>query len=204
MRQRADPITTLFGPRGERKYLNAAERRRFIGAAQRAPPDVRLFCLVLNWSGGRISEVLALTPAAIDIESGIASIQTLKRRKRGIVRQVPLPGELLCALDRTFKLRRRQADPDLARNRLWRWSRTTAWRRVKEIMAAAGITGMPAMPRGLRHGFGVNAFQSGVPPHLVQRWLGHASLRTTSIYGDVIGPDERAFAKRMWGKSHRA
>jgi integrase/recombinase XerD len=114
----------------------------------------------------------------------------------------PLPGELLCALDRAFKLHRRQADPHLAFNRLWRWSRTTAWRRVKEIMAAAGITGTPAMPRGLRYGFGVNAFQSGVPPHLVQRWLGHASLRTTSIYADVIGPEERTFAARMWAR-HR-
>lgn len=200
MREHADAVTTLYGPSGERKYLNAAERRRFVGAAQRAPLDVRLFCLVLNWSGGRISEVLALTPAAIDIESGVASIHTLKRRKRGIVRQVPLPGELLCALDRAFQLHRRQADPDLACTRLWRWSRTTAWRRVKEIMATAGITGTPAMPRGLRHGFGVNAFQSGVPPHLVQRWLGHASLRTTSIYGDVLGPEERAVAAKMWTK----
>jgi integrase/recombinase XerD len=197
---RVDAVTSLYGPSGERKYLNAAERRRFIGAARRAPPDVRLFCLVLNWSGGRISEVLALTPAAIDVESGVASLHTLKRRKRGIVRQVPLPGELLCALERVFELRRRQADTDLACNRLWRWSRTTAWRRVKEVMAAAGISGMPAMPKGLRHGFGVNAFQSSVPPHLVQRWLGHTSLRTTSIYGDVIGPDERAFAARMWTK----
>jgi integrase/recombinase XerD len=200
MRERADAITSLYGPSGERKYLNAAERRRFIRAAQRAPSDVRAFCLMLNWSGGRISEVLALTPAAIDIESGVANLHTLKRRKRGIVRQVPLPGELLCALDLAFRLRRRQADPDLACDRLWRWSRTTAWRRVKDIMAAAEITGTPAMPKGLRHGFGVNAFQSGVPPHLVQRWLGHASLRTTSIYGDVIGPDERAFAARMWTK----
>jgi hypothetical protein len=30
------------------------------------------------------------------------------------------------------------------------------------------------------------------------RRLGHASLRTTSIYGDVVGPDERAFAERGW------
>ena len=66
-------------------------------------------------------------------------------------------------------------------------------------MAAAGITGKAAMPKGLRHGFGVKAFQSNVPPHLVQRWLGHASLKTTAIYGDVIGPEERAFAARMWG-----
>ena len=50
--------------------------------------------------------------------------------------------------------------------------------------------------RLVRHGFGVNAFESNVPPHLVQRWLGHASLRTTAIYADVIGPDERAFAAR--------
>jgi site-specific recombinase XerD len=34
--------------------------------------------------------------------------------------------------------------------------------------------------------------------HLVQRWLGHASLKTTAIYCDVCGPDERVFAARMW------
>jgi integrase/recombinase XerD len=68
-------------------------------------------------------------------------------------------------------------------------------------MASAGITGTPAMPKGLRLGFGVNAFQSHVPPHLVQRWLGHASLRTTAIYGDVVGSDERAFAERMWNQA---
>ena len=65
-------------------------------------------------------------------------------------------------------------------------------------MAAAGIAGTPAMPKGLRHGFGVNASSPRFPPHLVQRWLGHASLRTTAIYGDVIGPEERGIAARMW------
>ena len=189
---------SLYGPTGGRKYLNAAERRRFVEAARRAPPEVRLFCLVLRWSGGRISEVLALTPAAIDVESAAASLSTLKRRKGGIVRQVPLPRDVLSELARVFKLRRLQHDPELAGRRLWRWSRTTAWRRVKEIMATAGINGSAATPKGLRHGFGVNAFEASVPPHLVQRWLGHASLKTTAIYGDVMGPEERAFAARMW------
>ena len=189
---------SLFSPLGGRKYLNAAERQRFVEAAQRAPPKVRLFCLVLRWSGGRISEVLALTRAAIDIEAGVVNIETLKRRKRGIVRQLPLPPHLLRELDRYFGLRRLQRDAQPAAKRIWRWSRTTAWRRVKEVMAEAGISGTPAMPKGLRHGFGVNAFQSNVPPHLVQRWLGHASLRTTGIYADVVGPEERAFAERMW------
>jgi integrase/recombinase XerD len=194
---------SLFNHSGSRKYLNAAERRRFTETARQAPPEVRLFCFVLRWTGGRISEVLALTPAAIDIESAVANIQTLKRRKRGVVRQVPLPRDVVSELSQVFKLRFRQRDPMLAAKRIWKWSRTTAWRRVKAIMAAAGITGTPATPKGLRHGFGVNAFEASVPPHLVQRWLGHASLRTTSIYGAVVGPEERAFAARMWSQPIR-
>jgi integrase/recombinase XerD len=199
MREQPFDGLSLFGRSGNRKYLNAAERLRFVQAASRAPAKVRLFCLTLRWSGARISEVLALTAASIDIESGVASIESLKRRRRGIFRQVPLPSQLVKQLRGHFQVRRRQRDPGLASVRLWRWSRTTAWRHVKAIMAAAGITGTQAMPKGLRHGFGVNAFQSNVPPHLVQRWLGHASLRTTGIYADVIGPDERGFAARMWG-----
>jgi integrase/recombinase XerD len=190
---------SLFGHCGSRKYLNAVERRQFLESTQQLLPNERLFCLTLAWSGARISEILALTPAAIDLETGVANINTLKRRRRGIVRQVPLPNGVLSELDEVFKLRHRQQDIDLALDRLWHWSRTTAWRRVKGVMAAAGIIGAPAMPKGLRHAFGVRAFQSNVPPHLVQRWLGHASLRTTAIYGDVMGPDERAFAARMWG-----
>jgi integrase len=201
MREHAHAGMSLYGSTGSRKYLNAAERRRFIKAARRAPLEIQLFCLVLSLSGGRISEILALTPAAIDIDSGVANIITLKRRKRGIVRQVPLPRGVLSELNHVFNIRRRQRDPDSASQRIWKWSRTTAWRRVKEVMAIADISGTPAMPKGLRHGFGVKAFQSLVPPHLVQRWLGHASLRTTSIYGDVIGPEERAFAARMWSEN---
>jgi integrase len=198
MREQPYDHLTLFGPSGGRKYLNAAERRRFVNAAIRMPPDARLFCLMLRWTGARISEVLALTPASIDLDTGVASIQTLKRRKPGIFRQVPLPPQMLQDLDRTFALRAAQRDPRFAALRLWRFSRTTAWRYVKSVMAAGSIYGAAAMPKGLRHGFGVHAFQSNVPPHLVQRWLGHASLHTTAIYGDVMGPDVRTFAARMW------
>jgi integrase len=189
---------TLFGPYGNRKYLNVAERQRFIDAAKCAPSKARHFCLTLGHTGGRISEVLALAPIAIDVESGVASIETLKRRRRGIIRQVPLPPALLEELDRAFGLRDAQRDPELARLRLWRFSRTTGWRYVKAVMAEAGITGAPAMPKGLRHGFCVKAIHSNVPIHLVQRWIGHASLRTTGIYYELVGPDERAIAARMW------
>ena len=197
MRQAVNRGLTLHGP-GGRKYLTGRERRRFSKAAETMSTRVRLFCLVLAFSGGRISETLALTPAAIDLDIGTASIETLKRRARGVVRQVPLPRSLLRELDGEFKLRLAQRDPIRATSRLWPWSRTTAWRRIKEVMALADIHGACAMPKGLRHAFGVNAFQTKVPSHLVQRWLGHTSLRTTAIYGDVIGPEERSIAARMW------
>jgi len=105
MRSHAVAGMSLYGPAGGRKYLNAAERQRFIEAARLAAPEVRRFCSMLRWSGGRISEVLALTPAAIDIESGVASIRTLKRRKQGVIRQVPLPGDLIRDLSGFFELR---------------------------------------------------------------------------------------------------
>jgi site-specific recombinase XerD len=65
-------------------------------------------------------------------------------------------------------------------------------------MAVAKIIGASAMPKGLRHGFGVHAVQSGVPLPLLQRWMGHASLKTTAIYLNVIGPEEISFAERRW------
>jgi len=187
---------SLHSSRG-RKYLNTSERRRFLKAAHHAPPLIRAFCLVLTWSGCRVSEALALTPASIDLDSGVVEFQTLKRRQRNLIRQVPLPATVLQELNKLFKLDSQQREPTLTNARLWRWSRSTAWRRVKAVMQTADIQGSSAMPKGLRHTFGVAAFHA-VPPHLVQRWLGHASLRTTAIYGDVSGPEERSFAERVW------
>jgi integrase/recombinase XerD len=186
----------LHGPTG-RKYLNREERRRLLDAIGRASPPIRLFCLVLIWGGCRISEALALTPTHIDLEGGVVEFETLKRRRNGLVRQVPMPPEVLRELERVFDLSAAQRDPVRAVQRLWPWSRSTAWRHVKTLMANAEVYGSAAMPKGLRHTFGVAAFLA-VPPHLVQRWLGHASLRTTAIYGDVSGPEERHFAERVW------
>jgi integrase/recombinase XerD len=193
---------SLFTPSGGRKYLNAAERQRFRRTCNTCPSEVRLFCSVLYCSGCRISEALALTPAAIDLDDSVAMFQTLKRRRKGVMRQVPLPASLVVDLDRTFKLRDRQQDPIRSAERLWPWSRVTAWRRIKSVMIAANVTRSAAMPKGLRHSFGVIGFQRSVPAHLIQRWLGHASLSTTAIYGDVTGEDERAFASWTWPKGN--
>ena len=66
------------------------------------------------------------------------------------------------------------------------------------MMDRAGIEGAMASPKGLRHGYGIKAAVSNVPPNLIQRWLGHAKPETTLIYMDAVGSEERQFAKRMW------
>ena len=198
MHHRVHQGTTLYGPAGTRKYLTAAERQRFLAALSKLPANVRLFCLVLMWSGGRISEALALTPEAIDLEVGVVRLETLKRRQRGILRQVPLPPAVLHELKQVFGLCVGQGRSAHGNQRLWPWSRATAWRRVKEVMTRADIHGTPASPKGLRHTFEVSGLSKKCPPASRRAMARHASLRTTAIYGDVMGAEKRAFAARMW------
>lgn len=177
---------------GQRKYLTVAETRAFLAAARKRGELVYSFCLLLAASGCRISEALALTGAHIDFEAEVVIIESLKKRRREVFRTVPLPRHVLAHLQRC--LRSGALSPD----RLWPWSRMTGYRRVCEVMREARISGGQASPKGLRHGFGVSAVQAGVPLNLVQRWLGHADIKTTSIYTHVTGAEERALASRMW------
>ncbi len=182
---------TLFNSEGGRKYLCDSETRDFIAAADDAAEEAtRLFCVLLAFTGCRISEALALTPSQLDRATGRVVLRTLKRRSR-VFRAVPVPAKLMVALI-TF------AAGTAAESRIWEWSRPTAWRRVKEVMALAGITGPQAMPKGLRHGFGCANAENNVPMATTQKWLGHASLETTAIYQQAVGTEERAFAKRLW------
>jgi integrase/recombinase XerD len=188
---------SLYAPGGGRKYLNAAERGRALAVMKSLQADQALFALVLAWTGARVSEVLALGPASFQIESGVVAFQTLKRRKK-CFREVPIPPELMRALDRHFLLSAMQRDPQESDSRLWPWSRVTAWRHIKRVMGLAYVVGRQACPRGLRHAFGVGTLQAGVPLNLAQRWLGHSRISTTAIYNAVCGPEERAFATKYW------
>lgn len=187
----------LYTRSGLRKYLNTEERRRLLIAVENLPADQALFALTLAWTGARVSEVLALCPAAFQIQSGLVSLRTLKRRAHRM-REVPIPPELVMALDRHFALEAAQCDAESSRRPLWPWCRQTGWRIIKRVMAQAGIHGRLASPRGLRHAFGIGSVQAGVPLNIVQRWLGHSRISTTAIYAAASGPEELALATRFW------
>jgi integrase len=190
----------LYTPDGARKYLTAGERAAFLREAERADRQVRTLCMTLAYAGCRLSEALALTADRIDLGAGALVIESLKRRRTGIYRAVPVPPALLDALDLVHGIRELHASRGKGRGvHLWPWSRMTGWRAVHAVMDAAGLDGPQASPKGLRHGFGVAAVSAGIPLNLVQKWLGHAQLTTTAIYADATGAEEKDIARRMWG-----
>ena len=190
----------LYDAAGNRKYLTAEERQAFIKAADRAPREVRTFCHVLHFSGCRISEALALTCDRVDFTNGVIIFESLKKRRTGVYRAVPVPPALLDALNLVHNIRETEARRGRGRKvKLWTWERNTAWRKVKAVMDAAELgEGPQSSPKGLRHGFGVAAVTTGIPLNMVQKWLGHAQLSTTAIYADAVGSEEKSIASRMW------
>ncbi|TAL04102.1 MAG: site-specific integrase [Rhodospirillaceae bacterium] len=189
----------LIDRQGHRKYLTPNERRAFIVAAASTPSEVETFALILAHTGVRISEALAITPMRIDLAAQTLVVECLKKRRRGVFRAIPLSEALLDRLEATHHLREMRADAQQRNIRLWGWSRTTAWSRIKEIMAAAGIQPEVRKPKALRHAFGIHGTIVGVSLTLIARWLGHADITTTAIYTEAFGPEERSFAERMWG-----
>ncbi|MGE4045281.1 MAG: tyrosine-type recombinase/integrase [Acetobacteraceae bacterium] len=190
---------TLHTVDGARKYLTTGEREAFLRAAEQMDRQARTFCMTLAYAGCRLSEALALTVDRVDLAAGVLVFESLKKRRSGVYRAVPVTPALLAALDLVHGIREIQATRGKGHNvRLWPWGRMTGWRVVHAAMTAARLDGPYASPKGLRHGFGVAAVSAGIPLNLVQKWLGHAQLSTTAIYANAVGEEEQTIAAKMW------
>jgi len=194
----------IYDQTGNRKYLTTEERKNFIRAAERAPIPISTFCLTLAFTGARISEVLALFPRRIDFAVRGITFETMKRRRPGIYRTVPVPDDLLTRLEETHSILSKQSDPRRRDELIWPWCRTTAWKRVKEVMKVAGVQHSCDVPKSLRHGFGIaGTIEAGIPLNIIQKWMGHARIETTAIYANAVGPEERRLAGRMWPSANQ-
>lgn len=184
----------LYNDKSERLYINADERIRFLEALNSESDDIRAFCLTLFYTGCRLSEARELRFSSIQPKARLISFRSLKKRKQHHIREIPVPQELIDALD---GLPRQLGLP------IWtvdgqKVSRVSAYRWVKRIMVKAGIHGPQATAKGLRHGYGIHAVRSGVQLNMLQKWMGHASIATTAIYANAVGREELEIADRMW------
>ena len=189
--------TELVDHRG-RKYLTADERERFLAAVRAHPrPQVQTLARTLALTGCRVSEALALRASDVDLEASELRFRTLKRR-RDAWRAVPVPEDLVQALDLVHRVRAAQASPRGRTRALWSITRQSAGRQVSALMRQAGVTGPQACPRGLRHSWGVAAVQRGVPLTSIAAVLGHADVATTAIYATAVGEQHRELVARLW------
>jgi integrase/recombinase XerD len=181
---------SAYDNQARRKYLNKIEGQRFLKTLEKLPADEALFCRVMYFTGCRISEALELTQDRVDVADGVLRIRSLKKRKTNVFRRVPIPKALQDALLRTSQ--------SGSNERIFPFSRPTGWRVIKSAMSSAGIEGVQATCKGLRHGFGVRCAMAKVPRNLIQKWMGHASPDTTSIYLDIMDEEERQFIEKTW------
>lgn len=193
------PQISLFDKDGNRKYLTPAERLAFAEAAKKLNGRKRTFCLMLFHTGCRISEALALTHKHIDYGEKGVIFRTLKQHKEEpIYRSVPLSEQYMDELNLVHDLKKNQKSKKYKDQPIWGWKRKYGYLVIMEAMELAGLSGVHACPKGLRHAFAIICIEHKIALNMVQKWLGHSSPTTTAIYANAVGEEERNIAARLW------
>ncbi|MEO0510801.1 MAG: site-specific integrase [Verrucomicrobiota bacterium] len=180
---------------GLRKYLTPEERARFRDCISGLRDPIKeLYCYTIFCTGCRPTEAHRLRLESFDLAEGVLVIESLKKRRRGLYREIPVR---LNWMKKAVNLLSKHHSGH-GKKSIWGFSEKTGYRAVKRVMEITGIDGPHATPRGLRHAFGVFHAQHKTNPRLIQDWMGHASLETTLIYLDAQGKEAREAAKIAW------
>lgn len=185
----------MYDETEEQLYLTEEERCRFHEASDHLKKlRYRTYCKVLVLTGCRESEPLFSLAKHLNPEKKSLRMRTLKRRKRKVIfRPIPIPKCLV--EDLLEHIDYYKTGPD---ERLWPFCRTTAWSKVKDCMALAGITGNQAMPKGLRHGYATSAVEYKLSMRNLQKNMGHKNPESTLSYLNFVGQDARDQTRPLW------
>jgi integrase/recombinase XerD len=200
-----DPTSLVDRPKLAKKLprvLSFDEVERLLGAPDAATDRGACHAAMLHVmyaSGLRVSELVGLRTADMDMQRGLVSALG----KGGKRRLVPV-GEV--ALDhvtrylrdvrpRVVRRRGRGRDEDekalFVSPRGGHYTRESFWRIVRRYAVEAGIVPLPS-PHKLRHSFATHLLRGGADLRAVQAMLGHADLGTTEIYTRVAQDHVRA------------
>ena len=166
------------------EYLERAEIEAVIAAA---PNPLAKLLMLEQWRAGlRVSEALALEKRDLFLDSDRPTLR-VRRGKGNKTRVVPMHPELQTALIAATSY------GAIGQGQLIDVSRTTAWRWVQAAAVAATERGQLAPGRRvgthtLRHSYARHLLMNGIPLNYLSRWLGHADIKTTLIYLELV-PD---------------
>jgi integrase/recombinase XerD len=141
-----------------------------------------LAILMTLYSGGlRVSEALALHVSDIDSDRMVLRIE---QGKGGKDRYVMLSQTLLQVLRQYWRTRRPGPLLFPGRDPNGSLSREAVRKVLAKACKKAGIS-KPVSPHTLRHSFATHLLEAGVNIRVIQRLLGHTSLRSTEVYTHV-------------------
>ncbi|PMP82383.1 MAG: hypothetical protein C0175_03735 [Caldisericum exile] len=144
----------------------------------------------LLWTGARIDEALSLRPIDVHFDVSVIDLITLKRHSP-MVRTIPLHRNLKDALMQYFI--EFKIDPK-SQERLFPMKRQAVDLYFKRMQKDLRFR---IHAHKFRHTFGVRAILSHVPLSVLQEWLGHSSIFTTSIYTQITGMDTSQFMDQV-------
>lgn len=159
--------------------------------------DFALLSTAYN-TGARISELLALTIASVDLQRSCVTILGKGRKHREVPLWKPTLRVLRCWIQQTAGTASTPLFPTRVGHRM---TRSNAEKRVKGLVRAASkvcpsLAGRRISPHTLRHTTAMHLLQSGVDVSVIALWLGHAGLETTHGYIEAdLRMKERALAK---------
>ena len=172
----------------------AMEDKRRLGSHR------RYFLLVqfLYRTGGRIDEVLLIKPADINLGTNSVRMKTLKQgrdRVTGLQKEkyriIQLHAELRdFYMQYLLEMDISQKSEEL----LFPMKRQVVDLYFKKLQERLGFR---IHAHKFRHTFAVKAIMDNVPLNVLQQWMGHSSVFTTSIYTQITGMDTSEFMGRV-------
>jgi len=176
--QQSRPLPRTLSPRESARLLASVDLSTPLGVRDRAMLEV------LYGAGLRVSELVSLPLAGLDLRAGLVRV----RGKGSKERLVPIGEAARAAIERYLENARptlagTQACPSLFVTRRGKtMTRQNFSGRLRELAIAAGLDPARVSPHVLRHAFATDLLEGGADLRSVQAMLGHADLSTTQIY----------------------
>ena len=166
---------------------------------RRADRHKRYYLLVkfLYRTGGRIDEILMVRPSDVNLATNSIKLKTLKQGKdrNGVQKEkyrvIPLHVDLRDSyMQYLLDMNISTKSEDL----LFPMSRQVVDLYFKKMQSMLGFR---IHAHKFRHTFAVKAIMDNIPLNVLQQWLGHSSIFTTSIYTQITGMDTSQFMEKI-------
>ena len=201
-----NPLSTIRTPKQEKrlpKCLDLEQIQKLLdtpGDADLLSARDKAMLEVLYSSGIRVSELVELDMADLDLQQGVLRVKGKGRKDR----LTPIGSQAIKALQRYFDLRTAESPnqaPLTGRVFLNKHgtplSTRSVRRKLDKYLVMAGLD--PGIsPHTLRHSFATHLLNNGADLRSVQELLGHQSLSTTQVYTHLT----TSRMKQVYDKAH--